>query len=205
MTPIEPKLLEQLSAWMDGELPADEARFLQRRLKNNVALREQWERWQVGSACLRDQPVRLQGPLQAGRVQAGITPAANEGRPRATRGAWLASAAALLLAAVLLPGVLSDAPAPAGVAVGPDPATLAAGVELTPTLAGSTQARPPMSPLPSVRDFPLVDTGGKVWPRSPLIPEANPRGALVVRGDGSLLPVPPPPASPAPEAGTAGE
>ena len=39
MTAIDPQLLEQLSAWMDGELPADEARFLQRRLRNDVALR----------------------------------------------------------------------------------------------------------------------------------------------------------------------
>ena len=40
MNAIDPKLLEQLSAWMDGELPADEARFLQRRLRNDVALRD---------------------------------------------------------------------------------------------------------------------------------------------------------------------
>ena len=40
-------LLEQLSAWTDGELPADQARFLQRRLDADPALRARWERWQI--------------------------------------------------------------------------------------------------------------------------------------------------------------
>ena len=31
-------LREQLSAWMDGELPADEARFLERRLSHDPVL-----------------------------------------------------------------------------------------------------------------------------------------------------------------------
>ena len=55
---IDVELLEQLSAWTDGELPADQARFLQRRLDADPALRARWERWQIASACLRGQPVR---------------------------------------------------------------------------------------------------------------------------------------------------
>ena len=31
MTTLDETICEQLSAWMDGELPADEARFLERR------------------------------------------------------------------------------------------------------------------------------------------------------------------------------
>ena len=58
MTEIDDRLKEQLSAWLDGELPADEARFLQRRLDNDPALRAQFERWQLAAACLRGQPVR---------------------------------------------------------------------------------------------------------------------------------------------------
>jgi len=55
MTPLDPKTREQLCAWMDGELPADEARFLERRLASDAELRAQWERWQLASACIRGQ------------------------------------------------------------------------------------------------------------------------------------------------------
>ena len=194
MTPIEPRLLEQLSAWMDGELPADEARFLQRRLANDVALREQWERWQLAADCLKGHPVRLQDAALAGRIQAAI--AAGPQRRSASGLGWLASAAAIALAAVLLPGVLSEAPAPEGVAASAALAPTPAPVEApaVPALADALEPVPPMSPLPSVRDFPLVDTGDKQWPRSPLIPEADARDGLLVRGQGSApLRLPPPP------------
>ena len=194
MTPIEPRLLEQLSAWMDGELPADEARFLQRRLANDVALREQWERWQLAADCLKGHPVRLQDAALAGRIQSAIA-AGPQRRPASGLG-WLASAAVIALAAVLLPGVLSEAPAPEGVAASaalvPTPAPVEAPA--VPALADALEPVPPMSPLPSVRDFPLVDTGDKQWPRSPLIPEADARDGLLVRGQGSApLRLPPPP------------
>ncbi len=149
MTAIDPQLLEQLSAWMDGELPADEARFLQRRLHNDKALREQWERWQIASACLRGQPVARMDADLPGRITAGIAQAANDPQARRPKLAWLASAAALVLAVALLPRMLAVDPAP----------------------------------LPSVRDFPLVDNGGKAWPRSPLLAEPRARGALLVRNE----------------------
>ena len=196
MTPIEPRLLEQLSAWMDGELPADEARFLQRRLANDVALREQWERWQLAADCLKGHPVRLQDAALAGRIQSAIA-AGPQRRPASGLG-WLASAAVIALAAVLLPGVLSEAPAPEGVAasaaLAPTPASAPVEAPAVPALADALEPVPPMSPLPSVRDFPLVDTGDKQWPRSPLIPEADARDGLLVRGQGSApLRLPPPP------------
>lgn len=196
MTPIEPRLLEQLSAWMDGELPADEARFLQRRLANDVALREQWERWQLAADCLKGHPVRLQDAALAGRIQAAIA-AGPQRRPASGLG-WLASAAVIALAAVLLPGVLSEAPAPEGVAasaaLAPTPASAPVEAPAVPALADALEPVPPMSPLPSVRDFPLVDTGDKQWPRSPLIPEADARDGLLVRGQGGApLRLPPPP------------
>jgi anti-sigma factor RsiW len=196
MTPIEPRLLEQLSAWMDGELPADEARFLQRRLANDVALREQWERWQLAADCLKGNPVRLQDAALAGRIEAAIEPATGPQRRPVSGLRWLASAAAIALAAVLLPGVLSEAPAPDGVAASaaPAPTTLPAEAPALPALAAALEPVPPMSPLPSVRDFPLVDTGDKQWPRSPLIPEADARDGLLVRGQGGVpLRLPPPP------------
>ena len=189
MTGIDPQLLEQLSAWMDGELPADEARFLQRRLGNDRALREQWERWQVASACLRSVPVRAMDPGLSDRIALAIAPAghavpgSSTGSRAGSRAAWFASAAALVLAVVMLPGILAvDPRAPA--APGPAPVALElAPPAVSPTPDAAAQAMPPMSPLPSVRDFPLAVRGGQAWPRSPLRVDAMARDAMVVRGD----------------------
>lgn len=195
MTDIDDRLKEQLSAWLDGELPPDEARFLQRRLDNDPALRAQFERWQLASACLRGQPVRLMPAGFAERVQAGLDPAV----PARARWPWFASAAAAVLMAALLPGMLatdggSGLPPAAGLAssAAPDAApsadaalptgdvpSLAAAAspdDATPLVAGSSPSpaafapvgTAPSSPLPSVRDFPLADVGAKPWPRSPV-------------------------------------
>ena len=184
MTAIDPKLLEQLSAWMDGELPADEARFLQRRLHNDSALREQWERWQIASACLRGQPVRRVDADLADRIAAGIGEAANDPQVRRPKFAWLASAAALVLAVALVPRMLAVDPASpdaAGASLPVASAPAPAPVSPTPEqVAGPGLA---MSPLPSVRDFPLMDSGAKAWPRSPLLAEPPSRGGLLVRSD----------------------
>ena len=55
MSEIPADHLEQLSAFMDGELPDAEARFLLRRLENDAGLRAAWERMQLASACVRAQ------------------------------------------------------------------------------------------------------------------------------------------------------
>lgn len=58
-TPIIDKLdihhRQQLSALMDGDLPADEARFLLRRLQHDHELAGCWERWQLCGDMLRGQ------------------------------------------------------------------------------------------------------------------------------------------------------
>jgi hypothetical protein len=197
MTAIDPKLLEQLSAWMDGELPADEARFLQRRLGNDPALREQWERWQIASACLQGQRVRRMDADLPARIAAGIADAANDPAARRPRLAWLATAAAVVVAVALLPRMLAVDPGRAGVPV-PPPAVASAPAQspLPATLDAVANPAPAMSPLPSVRDFPLVDTGSKGWPRSPLLADPRGRDGLLVRGVRPLPPVDdaPPPA-----------
>ena len=197
MTSIDPQLLEQLSAWMDGELPADEARFLQRRLANDVALRDQWERWQVASACLKQVPVRAMDPGLADRIAVAIAPATAVPSQRPRVG-WFASAAALVLAAVMLPGILAVDPQ---VAQGDDLAE-SRPVPSPPldTLAASSA---PMSPLPSVRDYPLVIRSGQAWPRSPLPADASAPAGLVVRD--SVLLAPPGSVAPAPPAREAGD
>jgi hypothetical protein len=60
----ESELHEELSAFMDGELDADRARFLQLRLGHDAALRARWERWQLLSSSMR----RQAQPLPAGFV-----------------------------------------------------------------------------------------------------------------------------------------
>ena len=44
---------EQLSAMMDGELSADEAKFLLRRMEHDDALADCWQRWQLVGDALR--------------------------------------------------------------------------------------------------------------------------------------------------------
>jgi len=98
MTPLDPKTREQLCAWMDGELPADEARFLERRLANDVELRAQWERWQLASACIRGQAaLPMRGDLSE-RVLAAIS--APENVQTAKRRPILAWAVAASIAAL---------------------------------------------------------------------------------------------------------
>ena len=71
MTEIDETTCEQLSAWMDGALPAEEARFLERRLEHDAALRAKWERMQLASSVLRGHVVRPM-PQLAERVAAAL-------------------------------------------------------------------------------------------------------------------------------------
>ena len=44
---------EQLSALMDGALPADQTRFLLRRLQHDAPLAECWQRWRLAGEVMR--------------------------------------------------------------------------------------------------------------------------------------------------------
>jgi anti-sigma factor RsiW len=179
MTPNDASLQEQLSAWMDGELPPDQARFLQRRLENDPELREQWQRWQLASDCLRGHAISLVPPALAANVAAAV---AAHPRQR-SRWPWLASAVAAVLV-FLLPGAPEAPPGP------PQLAPAASPVELrgapAPAIAdfgqGPSLAQSPVDAAESVTDFPLVEPeGGRPWPRSPLIPESRSIEPYLVR------------------------
>lgn len=157
MTDIDPTLREQLCAWMDGELPPDQARFLQRRLDGDPALRAQWERWQLASACLRGQRVRAMPAALPAAVMAAVS------RERRRQGPWpwLAATAAAVLVALLLPA---------------RPVHEAEHAVAAPALAAAKRVLPaddlvsPVQPS-SVADFPLAtQPGGRPWPRSPVLP-----------------------------------
>lgn len=115
-TPIIDKLdihhRQQLSALMDGDLPADEARFLLRRLQHDHELAGCWERWQLCGDVLRGQG---RAPAPAGfaeRVAQAIAaestssahaaPQAQGARPRNLLARWGGGALAASVALVAL-------------------------------------------------------------------------------------------------------
>jgi hypothetical protein len=177
MTPQDDSLQEQISAWMDGELPPDQARFLQRRLQSDPELREQWQRWQLASDCLRGHDFSV----MPASLASGVAAAVAETPVRSSRWPWLASAAAAVLAVALLPSTPENPPGPPAVApaVSPQasPAPAIAGMPPSRSLAQS-----PVAPPASVSDFPLVEfEGRKPWPRSPLLPESRSIEPYLVR------------------------
>mgnify|MGYP003407345527 FL=1 len=68
MKPISENDLEQLSAYIDGELSDSERRFFQKRLANDEALRAYCERAWIASSVLKSQPFQLMPADSAGRI-----------------------------------------------------------------------------------------------------------------------------------------
>lgn len=149
-SPSPDNFREQLSAWHDGALPTDAARFVARRLLQDEALRGEVGRWQVIGDALRRQPQQQPRPDFAARVAAALDVEALAGEPSrsALRPAEVAqssprrrplalgwaTAAALALAAVLMlpreeaaetPG-FGMASSPAGIAASADAPSVAA-------------------------------------------------------------------------------
>ena len=122
MTRVNDDVVEQLSAYMDGELPETEARFLLRRLENDAELRAVWARMQLGSQCLRGQPWRVVDDGFAGRVAAGVAATAPRSLAHRPVLRWAMAASVAALALLLAPRLLQreSAPAPA-IAVVPTP------------------------------------------------------------------------------------
>ena len=109
MNTPEEEIREQLSAWMDGELPVAQARFLERRLGNDLLLRRQLERLQIASSCLKGQALRPMSAGLAPRIGSMLEqPVAitETRRGLSLRRALAASVAVLALA--LAPGVLRN-------------------------------------------------------------------------------------------------
>ena len=100
---------QQLSAWMDGDLPSDEARFLLRRLQHDDELTGRLERWQLCGDVLRGD---AQAPAPTGfaeRVAAAIAAGPAQAvaqttspRPRSQLRKWGGGALAASVAAVAL-------------------------------------------------------------------------------------------------------
>src|SRR5690349_17603930 len=103
MTDLDETTCEQLSAWMDGALSPEEARFLERRLQHDAALRAKWERLQLASACLRGHEVRPM-PGLAERVAAQLDIPEMPARRVAPWIGWAVAASLAALAIASIPG-----------------------------------------------------------------------------------------------------
>lgn len=116
---------EQLSALMDGALPADQTRFLLRRLQHDASLAECWERWRLTGEVMRGLAPAQRLPADfAARVSAALhgeaTPAVSASTQvrKARVPAWVrwgggaAMAASLAVVAVMVGQPAADAPLP---------------------------------------------------------------------------------------------
>lgn len=109
----DPSLREQLSALADGELGADETRFLLRRLESEPALVAEWQRTHVLRACLRREPGVLPdagfADAVAARLRAEAAPVVLGGWRRTALGGMVAAGVAALALFAITPST-PDAP-----------------------------------------------------------------------------------------------
>jgi anti-sigma factor RsiW len=96
MKPITDTDLEQLSAYLDGELSDSERRFFQKRLSADPALREACERAWLASSVLKAQPFQLMPTGSAAQICAQCP-----GSEAAPRQSWRMVASVAALAVVL--------------------------------------------------------------------------------------------------------
>ncbi len=190
---------EQLSAWHDGALPDDAARFVLKRLLHDDALRAEVARWQVVGDALRrqsqqrpavDLPARVAAAVGAlGNAEAaGAHLPSGAGASTGRRGVrWMATAAAVGLAAVLLwpsaQGPVDDAPvalvaepsasptAPVRAAGRDHPAPMPLRMAQAADADSLAVAVPPLvrAPQPTpeqLAPLPAVEAPGRPWPRS---------------------------------------
>ena len=155
MTTLDEKICEQLSAWMDGELPADEARFLERRLANEPPLRARWERMQLAASCLKGHALRPMPATLVAQVAAAIAEPTVATRTRRPWLGWAVAASVALLAVVFVPDWNGGA--------GP---TVPAVAQTAPMNTGSTDAVPVFVPSPSSADLVARSDNGAALPPS---------------------------------------
>ena len=164
MKPISESDLEQLSAYIDGELSDSERRFFQKRLAADAGLRAACERAWIASAVLRSQPIRL---MPAGSAEAICTGCPDKA-PSAVRWRIAASFAAAVVAVGLglqwWPSGQSQTAAPRLVVapIAPQTAVPAPVVHTQPAAATArvaTVSKPPASVQARVAALPAADTG----------------------------------------------
>lgn len=141
---------EQLSALMDGALPADQTRFLLRRLQHDASLADSWARWRLSGEVMRGLAPAQRLPADfASRVSMalhadGSAPRSIEMRP-VRKPAWLrwgggvAVAASLAVVALMARQPASQSPAAM-------PASQVASAEAAPAIPVPRPAPVPQAP-----------------------------------------------------------
>lgn len=144
---------EQLSALMDGALPADETRFLLRRLQHDAPLAECWERWRLTGEVMRGLAPAQRLPADfAARVALALQ---QDGQPAATavsrarRPLWLrwGGGAAIAASLAVVVGFVARQPAV-------DPATNA------PPLVAAASIPDPVAPAQPAPSAPPPSAAG---------------------------------------------
>src|SRR5690348_13734282 len=186
MNTMDPTRREDLSALMDGELAAEPARFLLRRLEHEPELARTWSRWHMIRACLNGQrdaehadPVRLAGAGSSDEeaFSARVLQAV-QAQPRQARRHWArylggGAIAASVAAAALILSV------PQTTTTG---TTLASAPERTTAAAARTGviAAAPVSAKRETTSLPWLDG------RQPMFLAARPTSANAAPGGGLL-------------------
>lgn len=146
-TPNDPAgLHQQLSAFLDGELERDQARFLVKRLPADAELSARWQRWHMVRDCLRGQ---TSAPLRsdfAARIALAIQDEAAPSRGFAAvalRWAGGFAVAASVAVAALLAVSPGEAPVPSSGMVASQPA-VTAPAQVAPSPYREQDLRPPL-------------------------------------------------------------
>jgi anti-sigma factor RsiW len=187
-------LREQLSRWLDGDLPEQEARFFARRVQADPGLAALARRWREAGALLREPRWRQAAPELAARISALVAAEASPPARRRGWATWAAAAAVAALALGLTPRILgpesasqdtvlaqraapASVPAPEREAPVVAPATPTAPTMMAPSLPlaiavpqAPSREMSPVGAQDPISEFALVlDDSPRAWPRSPLL------------------------------------
>jgi negative regulator of sigma E activity len=204
MNSLDDNLCEQLSAWMDGELSKEEAKFLERRLQHDEALQAMYSRLQMSSACMKGQSVRLMPSTLSVNIKQALAEEASVNKSRRPLFAWAAAASLAFAAFAFIPGMMQGTTTQKAVfatnnnavLIEPNaPATFASAdlIANTEATLSSSAAASLSSPIAEIRsssstpapitasgvisptDFELnVSSEKKSWPRSPVNANSDP-------------------------------
>ncbi len=143
------QLREQLSAMMDGELPADQTRFLLRRIGNDAQLAQSWSRYQIVGSVMRREALAVSMRANFSQIvmqQISDSPGPMSHGVRALRwvgGGAIAAAAAAVALVAFQPGKIGMPRAMETVASAPAPAVVSRPIDL----------RAPVVPSPILMNF----------------------------------------------------
>lgn len=138
------QLREQLSALMDGELPADQTRFLLRRIDNDAQLAQSWSSYHVVGSVMRREALTVS--MRSDFSQIVMQRIAESPRSGATHGfrvlRWVGGGA--IVAAVAVLALVSTTPRQLGP---PNPMVAVAQAPLPAAISAPIDLRTPVRPL----------------------------------------------------------